>query len=163
MDDEPMWASDRVFALTLGFAITIPETANKFAIKVMSSSNHPIIVSSDSDIKDAFSSTNVPDYFLATSKNTYPDSSNDLTKFPSSLEISPPKDAEIPVESSILVSPSSSVGSSSSIRSITPPPDYPFDESIFVELDNSLWIIPRPLESKPVLEKPNELDAHLWK
>ncbi|GJR29726.1 hypothetical protein Tco_1105958 [Tanacetum coccineum] len=27
------------------------------------------------------------------------------------------------------------------------------------ELDNSLWIIPRPLESEPILEKPNELDA----
>nr|GEW18175.1 reverse transcriptase domain-containing protein [Tanacetum cinerariifolium] len=33
MDDEPMWAANRVVALTLGFAITIPETANKFAIK----------------------------------------------------------------------------------------------------------------------------------
>ncbi|GKA61209.1 reverse transcriptase domain-containing protein [Tanacetum coccineum] len=28
-----MWAIDRVVALTLGFAITIPETANEFAIK----------------------------------------------------------------------------------------------------------------------------------
>ncbi|GJW45965.1 hypothetical protein Tco_0077611 [Tanacetum coccineum] len=43
------------------------------------------------------------------------------------------------------VSPSSSVGSSSLVRSTTPPPDYPFDEFIFAELDNSLWIIPRPL------------------
>ncbi|GKA21561.1 hypothetical protein Tco_0701550 [Tanacetum coccineum] len=33
MDDEPMWAVDHVVALTLGFAITIPETANEFAIK----------------------------------------------------------------------------------------------------------------------------------
>ncbi|GJX34743.1 reverse transcriptase domain-containing protein [Tanacetum coccineum] len=33
MDDEPMWATDRVVALTLGSAITIPETANEFAIK----------------------------------------------------------------------------------------------------------------------------------
>nr|GEW59095.1 reverse transcriptase domain-containing protein [Tanacetum cinerariifolium] len=33
MDDEPMWAADRVVALTLGSAITIPETANEFAIK----------------------------------------------------------------------------------------------------------------------------------
>nr|GFA87941.1 hypothetical protein [Tanacetum cinerariifolium] len=57
-------------------------------------------------------------------------------------EISPPKDAKTPVESSILVSLSSSVGSSLLVRSITPPPDYPFDESIFAELDNSLWIIP---------------------
>nr|GEU60316.1 reverse transcriptase domain-containing protein [Tanacetum cinerariifolium] len=71
-------------------------------------------------------------------------------------EISPPKDAKTPIESSIPVSPSSSVGSSTPVRSITPPPDYPFDESIFAELDNSLWIIPRLLGSKPVLEKPNE-------
>ncbi|GJX83826.1 hypothetical protein Tco_0333307 [Tanacetum coccineum] len=33
MDDEPMWAADRVVALTLGSAITILETANEFAIK----------------------------------------------------------------------------------------------------------------------------------
>ncbi|GKB60111.1 reverse transcriptase domain-containing protein [Tanacetum coccineum] len=33
MDDEPMWAADRVVASTPGFAITIPETANEFAIK----------------------------------------------------------------------------------------------------------------------------------
>ncbi|GJZ63104.1 hypothetical protein Tco_0619525 [Tanacetum coccineum] len=47
----------------------------------MSSSNHPIIVSSDSDIEDAFSSTNDPDYFPAIPRNTSPDSSNDLTKY----------------------------------------------------------------------------------
>ncbi|GKB83124.1 hypothetical protein Tco_0950019 [Tanacetum coccineum] len=41
----------------------------------------------------------------------------------------------------------------------TPPPDYPFDESIFAELDNSLWIILRPLKSKPIPEEPNESDA----
>ncbi|GKF10403.1 hypothetical protein Tco_0048329 [Tanacetum coccineum] len=33
MDDEPLWATDRVVALTLGSAIIIPETANEFAIK----------------------------------------------------------------------------------------------------------------------------------
>ncbi|GJX38904.1 reverse transcriptase domain-containing protein [Tanacetum coccineum] len=32
MDDEPMWAADRVVSPTLGSAITIPETANEFAI-----------------------------------------------------------------------------------------------------------------------------------
>nr|GEW63561.1 reverse transcriptase domain-containing protein [Tanacetum cinerariifolium] len=32
-DDEPMWAADRVVAPTPGFAITIPETTNEFAIK----------------------------------------------------------------------------------------------------------------------------------
>ncbi|GJR09916.1 reverse transcriptase domain-containing protein [Tanacetum coccineum] len=33
MDDEPMWAVNRVVALTPGSAITIPETANEFSIK----------------------------------------------------------------------------------------------------------------------------------
>ncbi|GJR25193.1 hypothetical protein Tco_0973720 [Tanacetum coccineum] len=35
MDDKPMWAADRVVAPTPGPAITIPETANEFAIKEM--------------------------------------------------------------------------------------------------------------------------------
>ncbi|GJX40471.1 hypothetical protein Tco_0255461 [Tanacetum coccineum] len=74
-------------------------------------------------------------------------------------KISPPKDTETPVKSPISVSPSSSVGSSSPVRSTTSPPDYPFDKSIFAELDNSLWIIPRPLGEEPVLEESNELDA----
>ncbi|GKD14676.1 reverse transcriptase domain-containing protein [Tanacetum coccineum] len=39
MDDEPMWAADRVVALTLGSTITIPETANEFAIKGSSNSD----------------------------------------------------------------------------------------------------------------------------
>ncbi|GKB31027.1 hypothetical protein Tco_0870428 [Tanacetum coccineum] len=53
----------------------------------------------------------------------------------------PPRDTEPPVGSPISLSPSSSVGSSSPVRSTTPPPDYPFDEYIFAELDNLLWII----------------------
>ncbi|GJU90533.1 hypothetical protein Tco_1302956 [Tanacetum coccineum] len=52
----------------------------------------------------------------------------------------PPRDTEPPVGSPISLSPSSSVGSSSPVMSTTPPPDYPFDKSIFMELDNSLWI-----------------------
>ncbi|GKF24242.1 hypothetical protein Tco_0076564 [Tanacetum coccineum] len=36
MDDEPMWAADRVVAPTPGSAITIPEIANEFAIKAFS-------------------------------------------------------------------------------------------------------------------------------
>ncbi|GJW00153.1 hypothetical protein Tco_1555404 [Tanacetum coccineum] len=71
-------------------------------------------------------------------------------------KISPPKDAETPIESPIPISPSSSVGSSSSVRSTTPQLNYPFDKFI---LDNSLWIIPQPLGSEPVPEKPNESDA----
>ncbi|GKB04557.1 hypothetical protein Tco_0832700 [Tanacetum coccineum] len=72
----------------------------------------------------------------------------------------PPRDTKPLVGSPISLSPSSSVGSLSPVRSTTPPPDYPFDESIFAELDNSLWIILRPLKSKPVPEEPNELDAY---
>ncbi|GJW12173.1 hypothetical protein Tco_1578000 [Tanacetum coccineum] len=33
MDDQPMWAANRVVALTPGSAITLPATANEFAIK----------------------------------------------------------------------------------------------------------------------------------
>ncbi|GKE09179.1 hypothetical protein Tco_1412730 [Tanacetum coccineum] len=68
----------------------------------------------------------------------------------------PPRYIEPPVESPISLSPSSSVGSSSLVRSTTPLPDYTFDKSIFAELENSLWIIPRPLESKPVPDEPNK-------
>nr|GEU50972.1 hypothetical protein [Tanacetum cinerariifolium] len=75
-----------------------------------------------------------------------------------------PKDTETS-ESPTPVSPSSSMGSSSPVRSTTPPPDYLFDKSIFAELDNSLWIIPRPLGGEPDPEEPSESDAydHLWK
>nr|GEW09260.1 retrovirus-related Pol polyprotein from transposon TNT 1-94 [Tanacetum cinerariifolium] len=70
-------------------------------------------------------------------------------------EISP-KDTETS-ESPTPVSPSSSIGSSSPVRSTTPPPNYPFDESIFAELDNSSWIISRPLGGEPDPEEPNEM------
>ncbi|GJU86794.1 hypothetical protein Tco_1294340 [Tanacetum coccineum] len=172
----------------------------------MTLSNHPIIIPSDSDIEDAFSSTN---YLLATLvflplhddpymeiMQAYDATDNELhipplqapiapptVVSPSPMlslspmfdsrdffppeEISPPKDIKTPVESPIPISPSSSVGSSSPVRSTTPPPDYPFDKSIFAELDNSLWIIPRPLGSELVPEEPNDSDAcesiHLWK
>ncbi|GJS74480.1 hypothetical protein Tco_0707321 [Tanacetum coccineum] len=209
----------------------------------MSTSTHPIIILSDSNVEDAFSSTNYtsasPDYSPASPRNTSSDSKSESDpledqsedhEFPlerieqieygieglvdgrikhddeivltririSTLEIliediqvtmallppsfleplypdimaminaqdiehiilpTPPRDTDPPVGSHIPSSPSSSIGFSSPVRSTTPPPDYPFDESIFAELDNSLWIIPRPLGSKPVLEEPNELDA----
>ncbi|GJY35760.1 hypothetical protein Tco_0421138 [Tanacetum coccineum] len=69
-------------------------------------------------------------------------------------EISSPEGAETPVKSPILMSPSLSVGS------FTSPPDYLFNESIFPELDNSLWIISRPLGNKLV---PKEFNVHHWK
>ncbi|GJT31068.1 hypothetical protein Tco_0911343 [Tanacetum coccineum] len=63
----------------------------------MSMSTYPIIVPSDSDIEDAFSSTHTPDYtpaspdyFPALSGNTSPDPLNDLSKYLlASLAISP--------------------------------------------------------------------------
>ncbi|GKE53209.1 hypothetical protein Tco_1488365 [Tanacetum coccineum] len=124
---------------------------------MMSSPNHPT-----SDVEDAFSS-NFPDYiptsldyFLALPGNISPDSSNDLTKFLSSEEISLPKNTKTPVESPIPISLSSSVGSSSPVRLTTSPPDYLFNDSIFAELDNSLWIIPQLLRSEPDPEEPND-------
>ncbi|GJY60757.1 hypothetical protein Tco_0461414 [Tanacetum coccineum] len=49
-------------------------------------------------------------------------------------EIPPPKDTGTLVESPIPIYPSSSVESLSPVRSTTPPPDYPIDESIFAEM-----------------------------
>ncbi|GJZ58924.1 hypothetical protein Tco_0614740 [Tanacetum coccineum] len=63
----------------------------------MSSSTHPIIILSDSNVEDAFSSTNTPDYtpaspdyFPASPRNTFSDPSKDLSKdLLASLTISP--------------------------------------------------------------------------
>nr|GEX15324.1 hypothetical protein [Tanacetum cinerariifolium] len=68
-----------------------------------------------------------------------------------------PRDNETPIGSPMPLSPSSSVGSSSPVKSTRPPPDYPFDESVFAELDNSLWIIPQPLESEAISKESNEM------
>ncbi|GKB91869.1 hypothetical protein Tco_0964141 [Tanacetum coccineum] len=117
--------------------------------QVMSSSPHSTIVPSDSDIEDAFSSTNILNYFPASPGNIFP---NPFEK------ISSPKDTETSVESPISISPSSSVGSSSPVRSTTPPPGYSFNE-LSNSVKISLWIIPRPLGSEPVPEEPNESNA----
>nr|GEW19143.1 reverse transcriptase domain-containing protein [Tanacetum cinerariifolium] len=74
-----------------------------------------------------------------------------------SQEIPPPKDTETHVESPIPISLSLLVGSSSPVRLTTPPPNYPFDKSIFAKLDNSLWIIPQPLGSEPVSKESNKM------
>nr|GEZ92672.1 hypothetical protein [Tanacetum cinerariifolium] len=109
----------------------------------MSSPDH-----STSNNEDAFSSnisdyiSTILDYSLASSGKTYSNASIDFQDFFPSEKISP-KDTETSV------SPSSSVGSSSPIRSTISPLDYPFDESIFTELDNSLWITPRPMGEEP--------------
>ncbi|GJV06024.1 hypothetical protein Tco_1343680 [Tanacetum coccineum] len=115
----------------------------------MSSSPHSTIVPSDSDIEDAFSSTNILNYFSVSPGNIFP---NPFEK------ISSPKDTETSVESPISISPSSSVGFSSPVRSTTPPPGYFFNK-LSNSVKISLWIIPRPLGSEPVPEEPNESDA----
>ncbi|GJW86160.1 hypothetical protein Tco_0161500 [Tanacetum coccineum] len=122
----------------------------------MSSSPHSTIIPSDSDINDAIPRPQVifslpvilpPSPVLSLSPVF-----DSRDSFPSE-KISSPKDTETPI------SPSLSVGSSSPVRSTTPPPDYLFNESIFTELDNSLWITSRPLGSEPDLEEPNKSNA----
>nr|GFA67475.1 hypothetical protein [Tanacetum cinerariifolium] len=131
---------------------------------------------SASNNEDAFSSnisdyvSTILDYSLASSGKTYSNASNNsIVILPPSLVLSQspifdskdffpfkeisPKDIETSV------SPSSLVGSSSPIRLTISPLDYPFDESIFTKLDNSLWITPRPLGEEPVPEELNESDT----
>ncbi|GJQ96474.1 hypothetical protein Tco_0007613 [Tanacetum coccineum] len=55
--------------------------------RIMSTSTHPIIILSNSDVEDDFSSTNTPDYTLASPDyfpaspgNTFSDPSEDLSK-----------------------------------------------------------------------------------
>ncbi|GKF05694.1 hypothetical protein Tco_0036362 [Tanacetum coccineum] len=63
----------------------------------MSSSPHSTIVPSDSDIKDAVSSTNILNYFPASSGNIF------FPNYPK--EISSPKDTKSPIGSLIPLSP----------------------------------------------------------
>ncbi|GJR26074.1 reverse transcriptase domain-containing protein [Tanacetum coccineum] len=92
---------------------------------VMSSFPHSTIFPSDSDIKDAIPPPKViialpavlpPSPVLLLSPML------DFQDFFPSEKISSPKDTETPI------SPSSSVGSSSPVRSTTSSPDYPFDK-----------------------------------
>ncbi|GKD55360.1 hypothetical protein Tco_1288747 [Tanacetum coccineum] len=91
----------------------------------MSSSPHSTIVPSDSDINDDIPPPQViialpailpPSPVLSLSPML------DSRDFFPSEKISSPKDSETPI------SPSSSVGSSSPVRSTTSSPDYPFDK-----------------------------------
>nr|GEU86875.1 reverse transcriptase domain-containing protein [Tanacetum cinerariifolium] len=97
----------------------------------MSTSTHPIIIQSDSDIEDAFSSTNTPDYTSASpdyspasSRNTTSDFETDPSENPfddhsAPLAIPPfhdDPDTETPIGSPIPLSLFSSVGSSSPVR-----------------------------------------------
>ncbi|GJZ01189.1 hypothetical protein Tco_0519150 [Tanacetum coccineum] len=131
----------------------------------MSSSPHSTTVPSDSDINDhddpyvqTYDAIQPPQVIIALPAIVPPLMFDSRDFFPPK-KISPPKDTKTPVESLIPISPSSSIGSSSSIRSTTPPLDYLFNESIFAELDNSLWITSRLLGSEPNPEEPNESNA----
>ncbi|GKC00511.1 hypothetical protein Tco_0986647 [Tanacetum coccineum] len=72
--------------------------------------------------------------------------------FPSE-EISSPKNTETPIKSPIPVSLSSSVGSSTLVRSTTPPPNYPL-----ISYLSGRGM--KPLGSEPV---PEESNVHYWK
>nr|GEU53438.1 reverse transcriptase domain-containing protein [Tanacetum cinerariifolium] len=84
---------DRVKLLIEGSEISLQESC----YRVMSTSTHPIIILSDPDVEDAFSSTNTldytlasPDYFPASPRNTSSDPLEDLSKYIlASLAISP--------------------------------------------------------------------------
>ena len=89
-----------------------------------------------------------------------PPSMFDFRDFFSPEEVSSLEGTETHVESLIPISPPSSVESSSPVKSAISPPNYPFDKSIFAELDNSLWIIPRLLGEKPDPEEHNESDNY---
>ncbi|GJS07741.1 putative reverse transcriptase domain-containing protein [Tanacetum coccineum] len=144
----------------------------------MSSSTHPIIVLSDSYVEDAFSSTNNPDYILALQDyspaspgNTSPDPSEDLSKdLLASLAISPFHDnpymnpcKHIMLLVTIALLPPGFLKplypdimdmiNDQDIKhtiSPTPPPDYP----LMSYLSGRGM---KPLESEPVLKKPNEM------
>ncbi|GKE92109.1 hypothetical protein Tco_1573204, partial [Tanacetum coccineum] len=105
---------------------------------------------STSDIKDAFSFMNILNYtsassdYFPTSPGSISFNSSEYSNIIPSLispfynnpylkdNISSPKDTETPLESTTQVSLSSSMESSSPIRSTISPPDYLFNESIFM-------------------------------
>ncbi|GKD34550.1 hypothetical protein Tco_1250059 [Tanacetum coccineum] len=74
MDDEPMWAADRVVVPTPGSAITIPETANEFTIK----GNHLTLVNGN-QFDDAMTMKMDARYkeFQSRSKQLNPDHNDD--------------------------------------------------------------------------------------
>nr|GFC04073.1 hypothetical protein [Tanacetum cinerariifolium] len=125
----------------------------------MSSPDH-----STSNNEDAFSSnisdyvSTILDYSPASSGKTYSIALNNSTgrippkfsPFYNMKDIQAFYAKEFPIPSPDHITPST-----------ISPLDYPFDESIFTKLDNSLWITPRPLGEEPVPEEPNKSDTHL--
>ncbi|GJX86549.1 hypothetical protein Tco_0337323 [Tanacetum coccineum] len=113
----------------------------------MSSSLHSTIVPSDSDINDVIPP---PQVFIALPAVLPPSTVLSLSPMFDSRDsfpyekISSPKDTETPI--------SSLVGSSSLVRSTTPPPDYPL---ISYLIGRSM----KPLGSEPDPEEPNESNA----
>ncbi|GKA90494.1 reverse transcriptase domain-containing protein [Tanacetum coccineum] len=86
MDDEPMWAADRVVAPTPGSVITIPKTANEFAIK----GNHLTLVKGnqfDSRIKN-YPHKHIHEFLEICDMFKYRDAENEVVRlmmFPLSL------------------------------------------------------------------------------
>ncbi|GJS73584.1 putative reverse transcriptase domain-containing protein [Tanacetum coccineum] len=107
----------------------------------MSSSLHSTIIPSDSNINDAIPP---PQVIIALPAIVPLLMFNTRDFFPPE-EISSPKDIKTHVESPIPISLSSSVGSSSPVRSTTPPPNYPLIS----------YLSMKPLGSEPVLEESN--------
>nr|GEY92479.1 reverse transcriptase domain-containing protein [Tanacetum cinerariifolium] len=123
---------------------------------------HKIIMerfpANDLEAMQAYNAISPPQVIIALPVVLPPSLILSLSPISDSQDFFPSKEI-LPKDSETCVSPSSSVGSLSPIRSTISPLDYPFDESIFAELDNSLWITPRPLGEEPVLEEPNESDT----
>nr|GEX61867.1 hypothetical protein [Tanacetum cinerariifolium] len=106
------------------------------------------------EVIQAYDTIPLPQFVIALPAILPPSPELSLSPMFDSQDLFPSKEIlpkDTPVESPILVPLSSSP-----VRSTTP--DYLFDECIFAELDNSLWIISRPLGSKPVPEDSNESD-----
>ncbi|GJY90055.1 hypothetical protein Tco_0505251, partial [Tanacetum coccineum] len=140
----------------------------------MSSSTHPITILSDSNVEDAFSSTNTPDYTLASSnffpaspRNTPSDSLDDLTnshkthleRHEEQIKTILNHLDELPLERiENMEDKIKGLGIMDMINdqdiehtiSLTPPPDYPL---ISYLSGRSM----KPLENEPVPEKPNEM------
>ncbi|GJX12808.1 reverse transcriptase domain-containing protein [Tanacetum coccineum] len=89
--------SNSTFTLFLLTNLWSPSAESRGINRIMSSSPHSTIVPSDSDIEDAFSSTNILNYFPASSGNIF------FPNYPK--EISSPKDTKSPIGSLIPLSP----------------------------------------------------------
>nr|GEX13443.1 reverse transcriptase domain-containing protein [Tanacetum cinerariifolium] len=84
-DEAPTLSLGRGIHIKVSLLVVAPSISLGSGSQVMSTFTHPIIIPSDSDVEDAFSSTQSPDYtpaspdyFLASSRNTSSSSENGL-------------------------------------------------------------------------------------